>query len=50
MSWSKETQDLWQAFEDAVLNRDKKQFELYVKYCEAKKKEEAKEEENELVL
>lgn len=50
MSWNKEVQNLWKAFENAVLNRDKNQFELYVKYCEAKNKQKSKEEENELIL
>ncbi len=50
MSWSKRTQSLWKAFEDAVLNRDKKQFDIYTKYFEAKNKEKTKEEDNELIL
>lgn len=50
MSWNKETRDLWKAFENAVLNRDKKQFEIYTKYVEAKNKEKTKEEDNELIL
>lgn len=50
MSWSKETKELWKAFENAVLNRDKRQFEIYTKYFEAKNKENTKEEENELIL
>lgn len=50
MSWSKETKDLWQAFENAVLNRDKEQFEIYTEYFEAKNKENTKEEEIELIL
>lgn len=50
MSWSKETKELWKAFENAVLNRDKRQFEIFDKYFEAKNKENTKEEENELIL
>lgn len=50
MSWSKETKDLWQAFVNAVLNRDKEQFEIYTEYFEAKNKENTREEEIELIL
>ena len=46
MSWNKETKDLWKAFENAVLNRDKNQFEIYTKYFEAKNKEKTKEKNN----
>ena len=32
MEWSKQSKQCWKAFENAVLNRDKKQFELYHKF------------------
>lgn len=42
MSWSKQTQKLWQAFEYAVLSRDKKQFEIYNAFVKSKKLDERK--------
>ena len=36
MKESKQTRKCWKAFEDAVLSRDKKQFELFHKYFVSK--------------
>lgn len=40
MSWSKKTRELWKAFEDAVFARDKKQFEIYHKFAQARELDE----------
>ena len=42
MSWSKQTQKLWQAFENAVLSRDEKQFEIYHAFAKSKELDEKK--------
>ncbi len=48
MSWSKRTQSLWKAFEDAVLCRDKKQFEIFVEFRKSQLMDKQNQEENEL--
>lgn len=47
MEWSKQTKDCWKAFENAVLNRDKKQFELYHKYVLSQQNDKQLQQENE---
>lgn len=40
MLWSKRTEKIWQAFEQAVLNRDKSQFELFVEFRKSQRLDE----------
>lgn len=52
MSWSNKTKTLWKAFENAVLTRDKNQFNIYVMFKRSEQKDfvKAKEKEQELVM
>lgn len=51
MSWSNKTSKLWKAFEDAVLCRDKKQFEIYLRFKKSQQEDKKiMEEENELTF
>ena len=40
MYWSKKTNNLWKAFENAVLARDKNQFLIYHQFVLSKQKDE----------
>ena len=50
MSWTKETEKKWKAFENAVLSRDKNQFKLYCEYIASLKSQKQEEKEDELVF
>ena len=46
MEWSEQTKKCWQAFEQAILRRDKKQFELYHKFVLSRENDLAKQNDN----
>lgn len=50
MSWSKEAEKKWKAFENAVLSRDKNQFKIYCEYCTIVNKEKQNQQEEELTF